>query len=92
MMVRCKTTVQRTNSLGTPQLIKDNQLTISDFVTRGKKIFSYHGELFSTNFFVFCRRLQCPYTNFRHVLFEKDVDKVKCMGLCHIKTFDESDT
>ena len=59
---------------------------------RGKKIFCYHGELFSRTFFVFCRRLRCFFTNSRHVLLEKDVNKVKCMGLGQIKTFDKSDT
>ena len=33
------------------------------------------------------------FTNSRHVLLEKDVDKYKCIGsVGQIKTFDESDT
>ena len=45
-------------------------------------------------FFVFCtcRCLQCLFTNLRHVLLEKDMDKVKCMGLGQIIMCDESDT
>ena len=44
-------------------------------------------------FVVFCRRLRCFFTNSRHVLLEKDVDKYKCIGsVGQIKTFDELDT
>ena len=57
------------------------------------KVFSYHRKHFLRNFVVFCRRLLSLFTNSRHILHEKDVEKYKCMGsIGQIRMFDESDT
>ena len=60
-----------------PYLISKNKQTT------GMKVFNYHRKHFLRNFCCLlynCRRLLCLFTNSRHVLHEKDVEKYKCMG------------
>ena len=98
MMIRCNYKDNSTeNEIIWETITHDHyQLTISDFIRIGRlgvrKLLVTMESLFSRNFFVFCERLRCLFTNSGHVLLEKDVDKVKCMGLGQIRTFDESDT